>query len=525
NNTISGFTGTGVELLNSSDNLIDGNIIDNNAGENAVFLAGSDANTIINNDICDFNTISSSNPSSLGIRSKVQGFISRGIFLDPSKHNVIANNTISGFTGTGVELLNSSDNLIDGNMIDNSEGENAVFLVGSDSNTITNNDIWGSYDSDPSMSPPLQSIKYKIQGFISRGIFLDPSNHNVIANNRISNITGTGLYLLNSNNNDIIENQIANNAEDGILLDGSSNSEISHNVIYDDEFYGISLSSASVDNIVDWNDFIGNNIGGTSQINDDGTGNQFTNNFLVDHDNTDTNNDNVSDNPYHIDGDANSLDYNPYALPVQPLKDLGLALADLEADVDWESETLNLKNQGNWETVKIHLPIGYSATNINVSSIYTEIVGAGRLFAEKEAQVQNPRTLIVKFDRPALVLLLESALTKFPIEVKMNVTGFLNGEFLIFYGYDNVTVINSDPILAIDIVHEEEHPGHEKEQTANNPAKMFIEEVIKPTVAIPMQIFIDQVTYISQKPFGLTIGILFAPMITSIVTRSFHKIK
>jgi parallel beta-helix repeat protein len=387
--------------------------------------------------------------------------------------------------------------------------------VGSNSNNITNNDIWGCYGYSSSTSPTSQSVKYKVQTFISRGVFLDPSNHNIIANNRISNITGTGLYLLNSSNNEIVENQIANNADDGILLHESTDSNISHNVIYDDELYGISLSLASNDNIVNWNDFIGNNLGGTSQINDDGSGNQFSNNFLVDHDNTDNDNDTVSDNPYYIDGGANSIDYSPNSLPVQPLKDLGLALADLDAEVDWESETLNLKNQGNWETVKITLPEGYSTTNINVSSIYTEIYGAGRLYAEEEAQVQNPRTLIVKFDRPALVLLLKSALTAFPTDVNMNVTGFLNGEFLMFYGYDAVKILNSESSAILDI-------DQEKETPEDDPNQIFVDQVIKPTVANPVQIVVDQITSVSQTTFGLTICILFVPMITTVVIRRFY---
>ncbi|MFX1516065.1 MAG: nitrous oxide reductase family maturation protein NosD, partial [Promethearchaeota archaeon] len=523
NNRISGYTGTGVELLDSSDNLIDGNMIDNNAGENGVFLAGSDYNSITNNDIYDSGAATSTAPSSQSIRAKVDGvqaFISRGVFLDPSNHNIIADNKISGYTGTGVELLDSSDNFIDGNMIDNTAGENGVSLVGSDYNTITNNDVWGCHDGTSTMSPISNGIKYKVSGtkaFISRGVFLDPSNHNIIANNKISNITGIGLFLLNSSDNDVIGNQIANNAEDGILLSGSSNSSISNNVIYNDDIYGISLSYSSENNNIDWNDFIGNNIGGTSQINDDGSGNQFNNNFLVDHDNTDSDNNTISDNPYYIDGDAGSIDYNPYSLPVQPLKDLGLALADLDAEVDWESETLNLKNQGNWETVRIFLPEGYSATNINVSSIYTEVYGAGRLYAEEEAQVQNQRTITVKFDRPALVLLLKSALTTFPVDVNMNVTGFLNGEFLMFYGYDSVKILNDDgtasPVMAID--QEMEKPV--------DPAQIFIDQVIKPTVAIPAQILIDQITSVSQKPFVSTIGILFAPMITTVVIRKRKK--
>ncbi|MFX0123072.1 MAG: NosD domain-containing protein, partial [Candidatus Hodarchaeota archaeon] len=461
-------------------------------------------------------------PVSQNIRYRVDGvqaFISRGVFLDPSDYNIIANNSISGFTGTGVELFDSSKNTIDGNEIVNSFGENetGVFLAGSNYNNITNNEIFGYYDNSPLGSPVSQNFRYRVDGvqaFISRGVFLDPSDHNLIFNNTISNITGTGVELFDSFNNSIEGNEISNSAKNGILLQDSINTSVSHNVIYNDDIYGVSISSFSINNSIGWNDFIGNNIGGTSQINDDGSDNQFTNNFLVDHDNTDDDNDTISDNPYHIDGTANNNDYSPKALPVQPLKDMGLALADLEADVDWESETLNMKNLGNWETVKISLPVGYSATNINVSSVFTEVDSAGRLYAEI-AQVQNPRTLIVKFNRTALIILLESVLTTYPIDVEMNVTGFLNGEFLMFYGYDVVKVINSDSTPIMDIDQEMKNPEA-------NPTQMFIDQVIKPTVAIPVQILINQIT-MSQKPFGLIIGILFAPMITAVVIRRYKK--
>ncbi|UCG02235.1 MAG: right-handed parallel beta-helix repeat-containing protein [Candidatus Heimdallarchaeota archaeon] len=527
NNSISGFTGTGVELLDSANNTIDGNEIDSSVGENGVFLAGSDYNNITNNEISGHNNDLLGSPVSQNIRYRVDGtqaFISRGVFLDPSNHNLIANNSISGFTGTGVELLDSANNTIDGNEIVNSfgENENGVFLVGSDYNNITNNEIYGYYDDSSPGSPISQNIRYRVdrtQAFISRGVFLDPSNHNLIANNTISNVTGTGVELLNSANNTLDGNEISNNAENGILLQGSSNTSVSHNVIYNDDIYGVTISSFSNNNIINWNDFIGNNIGGTSQINDDGSENQFTNNFLVDHDNTDSDNDSVSDNPYNIDGDASSIDYSPNSLPVQPLKDLDLALADLDADIDWESETLNLKNQGNWETVKISLPEGYSATNIDVSSIYTQVDGAGRLYANEEAQVQNPRTLIVKFDRPALVILLESALTTYPVDVNMNITGFLNGEFLMFYGLDMVKILNDvseSPVMIID---------QDKETSDGDPTQIFIDQVIKPTVAIPAKILINQITSVSQMPFGLTIGILFAPMITTVVIRRFRTKK
>ncbi|MFX0209381.1 MAG: nitrous oxide reductase family maturation protein NosD, partial [Candidatus Hodarchaeota archaeon] len=204
--TLSNYNGgvDGIVLWNVINGEISDNFIFNFV--NGIFLVGSDYITISDNTIQGYSESASIRPTSQSIRfklNKIQAFISRGVFLDPSNHNVITNNRISGYTGTGVELLDSSDNLIDGNMIDNSAGENGVFLAGSDYNNITNNDIYDS-GTATSTAPSSQSIRAKVdsvQAFISRGVFLDPSNHNVISNNRISGYTGTGVELLDSSDN------------------------------------------------------------------------------------------------------------------------------------------------------------------------------------------------------------------------------------------------------------------------------------------------------------------------------------
>ncbi|MFX1516066.1 MAG: nitrous oxide reductase family maturation protein NosD, partial [Promethearchaeota archaeon] len=219
-------------------NVVNGSIIDNFIFNfmNGIFLFGSDDITISGNTIQAYSESAFAGPTSPNIKYKVQAFISRGVFLDPSNHNVITNNIISGYTGTGVELLDSSDNLIDGNVIDNSAGENGVFLAGSDYNAITNNDIYDS-GTATSTAPSSQSIRAKVDGvqaFISRGVFLDPSDHNVITNNRISGYTGTGVELLDSSDNLIDGNVIDNSAgENGVFLAGSDYNAITNNDIYD----------------------------------------------------------------------------------------------------------------------------------------------------------------------------------------------------------------------------------------------------------------------------------------------------
>ena len=121
-------------------------------------------------------------------------------------------------------------------------------------------------------------------------------------------------------------------------------------------------------------DFITNNPGGFSQAYDDSIDISFSNNFLMDHDNSDASQDNISDNPYPIDLDSNNIDDAPFALPVHNLKELGLDLEDLVAMFNFKSEFLNLKSLGKYEIVNITLPVGFSVTNLNVStiSIYLE---------------------------------------------------------------------------------------------------------------------------------------------------------
>ncbi len=452
NNHITDFTGNGIFILNSTNNTIDGNEINNILGENGIFLAGSNTTTIKCNDIF-FDA--KSTVSDQNIKYKIMGpaSISHGIFLDPSYNNTIRENNVSGYTRYGLFLLKSDGNDLFENDINSStilENGAGIFLNGSDWNNVTENNIYSNY----SRPLPIDSnIKYKITGpaSISHGIFLDPSDNNIIKNNRIFNNTGNGLYLQDSESNEIIGNQIANNGDNGIFIEDSKKSNISNNVFYNDDFYAISLNYGSNSNSIGKNDLIGNNIGGASQALDNGYYNQFINNFMVDHDNTDTNNDTLSDNPYYIEGISENSDPSPKALPVQNLTATNIKFTDLDAWVDWESETLNLKNEGNWETVKIKLPEGYSVTNIDVSTVYTNGSDGG-IYTE-DPQVQNARTLIVKFNRTALVEYLQSVFdpSDLPKVVEMNVTGYLNGDFQRFYGYDNVTVIHGDPNLKIDV--------------------------------------------------------------------------
>jgi parallel beta-helix repeat protein len=486
-------------------NVVHGSIIDNDLTNFAIgiYLDGCMYVNIEDNDIIGYSGLTSSALLDIDIKFKIEGTaaISYGIFLNPSDFNTIFNNRISDFTGSGMYLEGSTYNDLIDNNISGGNGSRGIYLNGSDWNDLIGNDILSS----TSFSSSSTGVKYSVGGVagtaaISYGIFLNPSHSNTIFNNQVYNNTGHGLYLQGSSENTVEGNTIIDNNENGIFLEDSDTTSIINNVIYDDDLYGINLDYGSSDNFVTENDIIGNNIGGTSQLLDDGTGNQFTNNFLVDHDNTDADNDGYSDSSYSVDGYADNYDSYPNALPVQDLT--GIEFADLDAEIDYESETLNLKNLGNYETVKIKLPVGYSVTNIDVSTVKTD----GGISAEEEAQVQNAKTLIVKFNRSKLIeYLLTIDFPYFPYPVKLNVTGYLNGHFMMFYGFDYVTLIHgepSDPALAIV----------QNEEPILHPTQAFINQVVDITMVGFTQIF-----------SGRTGSLLLLSMISVVTIRKFYR--
>ncbi|MFW9995343.1 MAG: right-handed parallel beta-helix repeat-containing protein [Candidatus Odinarchaeota archaeon] len=499
NNRVFDVEGNGLYLLDSDENTVTSNIV-SNSGENGVMLIGADYNTITWNEIYGNPEITG---SSTIIRTKAAGTavgsIRHGIFLDPSNHNMIANNQIHDSPGNGLYLLDSDDNLVTGNLINNS-GESGVFLNGSDYNTITWNDIYG----DGELAGASTSFRTKMAvGSIRHGIFLDPSNGNTIANNNIYNSPGNGLYLQGSDNNALTGNEVSNSGGNGIFLEGSTASTVTHNVIYDSGLYGMNINGGSQSNSVADNDYVANNVGGTSQAYDDGSGNQFSGNFLVDHDNTDSNGDGIADYPYHIDGSANNYDESPYALPVQ-LEESTIDFEDLEVIFKLESETINLKNSGQTMNAHLILPVGYSATNLNISTIHID-GGIGI----QDTYVQSQTTLHFKIDNQALIAYLDSIVPYTPYYLYINITGRFNGDFVGFYGDDDVTVIQDAP----DAVYFELLRPMNLEKLSNDQNDNQNDEII-----------LDQnIEMAAQVVPGLAMTILLLSMFVATVFRKYKR--
>ncbi|MFX1517350.1 MAG: right-handed parallel beta-helix repeat-containing protein, partial [Promethearchaeota archaeon] len=340
----------GIYLLESNEINITANTIRHN-GANGIFLNNSNDNIISSNTIYG----NGDTGTDIGIGANLQGSNrGNGIFLDPADDNTIFNNSIYQNTENGIHLFESDDAQIANNTI-NDNGANGIFLEDSNSNIVTNNTIYGNGDTGTSTGIGA-NLHASNRG---NGLFLDPADNNIISNNKIYENVENGIYILESKTTQIVNNWIfgngfnaiflelsnlntifnnilsalsniniglgssvstttevvATNRGNGIFLKVSSENNISSNEIRNNTNYGIVVDEDSSDNVIEWNDFYGNNPEGTSQAYDDGSNNRFAYNYWDDHINADTNGDGVADSHYEIDGDANNFDQFPMATP------------------------------------------------------------------------------------------------------------------------------------------------------------------------------------------------------------------
>ncbi len=111
-----------------------------------------------------------------------------------------------------------------------------------------------------------------------------------------------------------------------------------------------------------------------------------------------------------------------------------IAQAAITTQIEFDPQTLNKKSNGNWVNVKIGLPRGYRAIDINISSIRLE----GRVPAELQPtsieSKQDGDTLMVKFSRNDVIAILPTG-----DNVPVHVTGRIGATQ--FEGVDIIRVI------------------------------------------------------------------------------------
>lgn len=113
---------------------------------------------------------------------------------------------------------------------------------------------------------------------------------------------------------------------------------------------------------------------------------------------------------------------------------------DVEAIIDIDPDTLNLKSKGKWVTCYIELPEDYDVSDIDTSTVKLNYEDFDEISAELHpTEVGDHDTdgipdLMVKFDRQELIAILSVG------EAKLTITGEVNGSP--FEGTDTINVID-----------------------------------------------------------------------------------
>ena len=297
---------TGIFLGRSEQNVLASNIVSNNSW-GGITLGLSRLNTLVGNTL--------SNNGFYVYGDQVEDYIqatvvdnvvnsrpvvywqnARGGSVPPGAGQVLLVNT-TGVEVTGQELSRASIGFL------------AVFSSNLDihHNTLSQNNragifLW--YSKNLTMTSNTISNCWT-------GIFLKKSEHSTLASNTVSNNSWTGIFLVTSKNATLTYNNISQNTWSGVFLVESKYNDLSNNTVSQNEI-GILLGT-SVQNTIQWNNFVGNTPKGGSQARDHGTNNIITSNYWNDHDNTDLNADGFADAPYVLEGLAHNQDPSPLA--------------------------------------------------------------------------------------------------------------------------------------------------------------------------------------------------------------------
>ncbi|MHA1903914.1 MAG: NosD domain-containing protein [Candidatus Thorarchaeota archaeon] len=215
---------------------------------------------------CDRNTISA---------NLIEDNLRDGIALDwNSSFNIVTNNVIRNNLGNGITLWEDADqNLIEGNEIVGSS-QKGISVKGNN-NTITNNSI----------------LENRINGIFITG------DHNEVSGNCIFDSSSTGIKL----------------------YAGADHNIIAFNSILNCTYYAISSPTSCNSNAITRNDIIGNR--GECQALDEGYDNRFQHNYWNPWYISNENDDEICDEKYPIDGNANNTDAQPMLQPNTDLPD------------------------------------------------------------------------------------------------------------------------------------------------------------------------------------------------------------
>ena len=243
-------------------------------------------------------------------------FASSAISLSNLENAIVENNTLIGCS-YGLQITSVRDSIFRSNTA-HSNSDLGFFIIKADrcqiiSNKIHDNLKNGVYLRETTSVTIMDNFIFNhCQGELPRNnLLLYDCSDTLIANNSLFE-GHIGINLLNnSNNNEITENTINNNVLFGIRIEYSFQNRITTNNISSNLEYGVLIELGANENIIRYNDFIDNNLGGV-QAKDDGASNAFKYNYWNEWPIIDINNNLIIDNPYPIDGYADNSD--PYPL-------------------------------------------------------------------------------------------------------------------------------------------------------------------------------------------------------------------
>lgn len=264
----------GIWLSNVSNGVISGNVIRNrDLGINAVDVTRNCS--IIHNEIYD---------------NDQQGIVS----LNGMSNCIISGNDFHGNQGNNIWMTGGFN---DSEVSDNTfvGGQNGVRIVACLRAEVRNNTvIAGELDS----------------------IVLPSAIDTVICGNNVTGTLGTGI-MTSGEGLEISGNTVSNCTLVGIYLALGNHGVLQENTVYNCTEYGIKLGGSAANTTVTLNVLADN--GDECQAEDDGDDNAFSFNYFNEWTSPDADGNNIVDNPYAVDGDAENNDPYPLVDPDGPI--------------------------------------------------------------------------------------------------------------------------------------------------------------------------------------------------------------
>jgi parallel beta-helix repeat protein len=241
-----------------------------------------------------------------------------------------------------------------------------------------------------------------------RGIVLETSNSNIIANNTANSQfpVESAIWLYDSDSNTLVNNSFTDAFIAGVYLDQSSYNTVVNNTCSNTDPH-IWISTLSESNEISWNVFTDSS---TNAI-DEGTGNVFDHNYWAGYAGSDIDSDGIGDVPYIFSGNNDS--YPLVYLPTPPKWDetpsdlrveFSLSFFYLNLNVTcpspltWQvNDTLfSIDTTGGMSSRSI-LPIDKYGLNVDVTNIYG--LKLSITFSVTVLDTRSPTWLIIPIDQ------------------------------------------------------------------------------------------------------------------------------